>query len=74
MPRFDCQIAQALNKLRRKTWGNSRHIVNSRPSTRVPFDDYIERLKDAVDDGEFFTCNPTVLSSNQPWTHHKTNQ
>ena len=54
MPRYDCQIAQALNKLRRKTWGNSRHIVNLRPSTQVPFDEYIEKVKDVMDAGDFF--------------------
>ena len=25
-----------------------------RPSTRVPFDEYIERVKNVVDDGDFF--------------------
>ena len=54
MPRFDCQIAQALNKLRRKNWVNYHHIVNLRPSKWVPFDEYIERVNDVVDDGEFF--------------------
>ena len=54
MPCFDCQIAQALNKERKKPWGNSHHIVNLRPSTRVPFDECIERVKDVVDAGYFF--------------------
>ena len=54
MPRSNCQIAQALNKLGRKTWGDSHHIVNLRPSTRVTFDDYIQRVKDVVDAGNFF--------------------
>ena len=54
MSRFDCQIAQALNKLRNKTWGDSHHILNLRPYTRVPFDGYIERVKDVVDAGDFF--------------------
>ena len=54
MPLFDCQIAQELNKLRKKTWGDYQHLVNLGTSTRVPFDEYIERVKDVVDDGEFF--------------------
>ena len=54
MPRFDCQITQALNKLRKKPWGDSHHIVNLRPYTRVPFDEYIERVKDVMDAVEFF--------------------
>ena len=54
MPRFDCKIAQALNKLIKKTLGNSHHIVNLRPSSKFPFDEYIERVKDVVDAGDFF--------------------
>ena len=57
MPLFDCQIAQALNKLRKKTWGDSHHILKLHPSTRVPFDDYIERVKDVVDAGDFLYIN-----------------
>ena len=54
MPRFDCQIAWTLNKLGKKSRGNYHHIVNLRPSTRVTFDEYIERVKDVVDAGDFF--------------------
>ena len=54
MPRFDCQIAQELNKQRKKTWGDSNHIFNLRPSTQVPFDDYTDRVKNVVDAGDFF--------------------
>ena len=56
MPRFDCQIAQALNKLR-KTWGDPHRILNLLLSTRVPFDEYSERVKDVVDAGDFFYLN-----------------
>ena len=52
MPRFDCQITQALNKVR-KTWGNSHHILNLRPSTQVDSDEYIEMVKDVVYAGYF---------------------
>ena len=54
MPRFDCKIAQAINKLRGETWGDSHHIFNLLPSTQVTFDGYIERVKDVVDAGDFF--------------------
>ena len=54
MPRFYCQISQKLNKPRKKPWGDSHHIVNMLPSTRVPFDEYIERVKDVVDAEYFF--------------------
>ena len=54
MPQFDRQIAQALNKLRKKTWGDSHRIVNLRPYLQdIPFDEYIEKVKDAVDAGDF---------------------
>ena len=33
---------------------DSHHIVNLRSSTRVLFDEYIERVKDVVDAGDFF--------------------
>ena len=71
MPRFECQIAQALNKLRKKPWGNSHHIVNLRPSTRVPFDKYIERVKDVVDARDFFYLKRYRNSDDIPayWKH-----
>ena len=53
MPRFYCQLTQALNKLR-KTLVDSHHLVNLCPSTKFPFDEYIERLKYVVDAGDFF--------------------
>ena len=56
MPRFDCQIAQALDKLR-KNWGDFHHFVNLRPSTRLPFYDYIEKVKDVMDAWDFFYIN-----------------
>ena len=53
MPHFDSQISQALNKPRKKPSGNYHHIVNLLPSTWVPFDEYIEKVKDVVDAGDF---------------------
>lgn len=45
---------QALNKLRKETWGVSHDSVNLRPSTRVSFEVFIERVKAVVDAGDYF--------------------
>ena len=39
---------------KKQTWGNSQYIVNLRPYTQFRFDDYIEKVKDVVDAGDFF--------------------
>ena len=71
MLRFDCQISQALHKLRKKTWGDSHHIVNLGPYTRVPFDEYIERVKDVVGYGYFFYLKRNGSFDSMPacWKH-----
>ena len=51
---FVYQITQALNKLKKKTWGDSHHSVNLRPSTRVSFEEFIEKVKAVVDAGDYF--------------------
>jgi len=51
---FVYQITQALNKLRKQTWGDSHDSVNLRPSTRVSFEVFIERVKAVVDGGDYF--------------------
>ena len=45
---------QALNKIKENVWAHSHHLVNLRPSTRIPFSQYILRVKDVVDAGDFF--------------------
>ena len=51
---FHNQTTQALNKLRKNTWLESHNKVNLCPSTRVPFKEYIEIVKDVVDAGDYF--------------------
>jgi len=46
--------SQALNKIKEDVWAHSHHLVNLRPSTRVPFAQYILMVKDVVDAGDFF--------------------
>ena len=45
---------KALNKIRKNVWGDSHHLVNLRPSTRVPFTEYVTRVKEVVDAGDYF--------------------
>ena len=37
-----------------KTWGDSHYSVNLNTSTRVLFEEYIERVKDVVDAVDYF--------------------
>ena len=46
--------SQALNKLKKKIWGDSHHSVNLHLSNRVMFEEYIDRLKEVVDSGYYF--------------------
>ena len=45
--------------------------MNLRPSTRVPFDEYIERVKDVVDAGYFFYLKHYGKFDSMPacWKH-----
>ena len=54
---FNYWTTQALNKLRKKTWCESYNKVNPCPSTRVPFNEYIERVKDVVDARDYLYYN-----------------
>ena len=46
--------SQALNKLKKKTWRDSHHRVNIRPSKNVLFEEFIDRVKEVVDSGYYF--------------------
>ena len=50
--------------------------MNLRPSTRVPFDEYIERVKDVVDAVEFFYLEPYGKFDAMPacWKHSDKHQ
>ena len=50
--------------------------MNLRPSTRVPFDEYIERVKDVVDAGDFFYLKRYGKFDAMPacWKNLKENQ
>ena len=50
---FIYRTTQALNKLRKNTWCESHNKVNLCLSTIVPFNEYIERVKDVVDSGDY---------------------
>ena len=54
---FNYWTTQALNKPRKKTWCESHDKVNPCPSTRVPFNEYIKRVKEVVDTGDYFYYN-----------------
>jgi hypothetical protein len=49
-------VLQALNKIRKIIWGESHHLVHLCPSNRIDFTEYVKRVKDVVDAGDFFHC------------------
>lgn len=49
-----CSPTKALNKIKQDVWQDSHHQVNLRPSTRVPFAEYIVKVKDVADAADFF--------------------
>lgn len=49
-------ISQALNKIKANLCALGHHLVNLHPFTYVPFVQYILKVKDVIESGDFFYC------------------
>ena len=67
---------QAFNKVKGSEWRDSHDLCNLRPSTRIPFDIYIERVKEVIEAADYFYIKRNGMFDAMPacWKHLNENE